>query len=449
MTLTYEQAKADAKVTTLSAKNEAEINAANAASDRRIREQQAKVALGQQRQAAAEAAKTAAAQRKATDREERAARRVESRKARAARRSELSAAAVGYVRSNAPAVYSAAIYGMAVAVAVSGQIDVATSRGWNPLIGIGMAGFIEGLALVMALTAHAQRLKGERALVARTLTWVAAGFAAGINAGAHADDPVMAAALAASSLAAIIVWEVRSGAKHRDALRAAGLIPEPPERFGWRRWCRYPVETFRAWSLDIRTRVGINAATLIGQVQAERQAKHDTKTAVKVDKAAHKNTKKQMRQNRKDAKQDARERLKLAKQSAKHTVQVTDTGDAVEVPESAETATVEALSGTDKPAAGEALSGTDKPAKTRRTGTPKARKAKARTGTRTDTELIERLADVPRDDDGTVPVRRAARELKCGPDRARRLLSEQNLLTPAASTEEPEAPDTTQETPVA
>jgi hypothetical protein len=47
---------------------------------------------------------------------------------------------------------------------------------------------------------------------------------------------------------------------------------------------------------------------------------------------------------------------------------------------------------------------------------------------RTDAELIEALAAVERDGDGTVPVRRAARALGCGPDRARRLLREAGLL---------------------
>lgn len=57
-------------------------------------------------------------------------------------------------------------------------------------------------------------------------------------------------------------------------------------------------------------------------------------------------------------------------------------------------------------------------------GTP----GKKRTGTRTDDELIAALAGVPRDSDGTVPVRRAAAALGTGPDRARRLLRTAGLL---------------------
>lgn len=59
-----------------------------------------------------------------------------------------------------------------------------------------------------------------------------------------------------------------------------------------------------------------------------------------------------------------------------------------------------------------------------RTGTARTR----RTGTRTDADLIAAFADVPRDADGTVPVRRAAAALGTGPDRARRLLRTAGLL---------------------
>lgn len=58
---------------------------------------------------------------------------------------------------------------------------------------------------------------------------------------------------------------------------------------------------------------------------------------------------------------------------------------------------------------------------------PKKTKA-TRSKTRTDADLKALLAEINRDEDGTVPVRRAARELKCGPDRARRLLTDAGLL---------------------
>jgi hypothetical protein len=52
---------------------------------------------------------------------------------------------------------------------------------------------------------------------------------------------------------------------------------------------------------------------------------------------------------------------------------------------------------------------------------------------RTDAQLLEALADVPRDEDGTVPVRRAAAALGCGVDRARKLLDREGLLKKTAA----------------
>src|SRR5699024_1129921 len=143
-------------------------------------------------------------------------RRQAKRQARAKRAAAVVSRLCSFVAGNMPAVYSSGIYGMALYVAVTGQISMATERGWPVVFGIGMAVFLEGLALSMALTSHQHRLIGERALAPRVLTWVAAGFASAVNFVGHADDLVMATVLGASSLAAITVWEVRSGAKHRD-----------------------------------------------------------------------------------------------------------------------------------------------------------------------------------------------------------------------------------------
>jgi hypothetical protein len=69
-----------------------------------------------------------------------------------------------------------------------------------------------------------------------------------------------------------------------------------------------------------------------------------------------------------------------------------------------------------------------------RTGTPGKGHTAKPAGTRTDAELLAALADVPRDPDGTVPVRRAKGALGTGPDRARRLLADAGLLRTGADT---------------
>lgn len=267
------ETKAAAKVTKRAGAADARIAERDAQSARRLREREAEIELRRREAEIARSEREA----KAAVKDARKARRVEARRgrrqARAARARSGLARVHAYIAGNAPAVYSSGIYGMALYVAVAGQIDMATERGWPLIIGIGMAAFLEGTALSMALTAHQLRLRGERALVPAAMTWIAAGFAALINLVGHKDDPVMAVVLGASSLAAIIVWEVRSGAKHRAALRRMGLIPEPPERFGLRRWLRYPRSTFAAWSLDVRSRVGDGAAALLAEVEATRDAK--------------------------------------------------------------------------------------------------------------------------------------------------------------------------------
>lgn len=271
-TISDTESRAAAKVARVTGVAESRIAVKDAESARRLRERQAEVELRRQQSDFKREGRAA----RAAARDETRTRRVERRRAKRAARAEHARAAVQrvyiFVAGNAPAVYSSLIYAMALAVAVSGQISVAIERGWPLIFGVGMAVFLEGLALSMALTAHQLRLRNERALIPAAMTWIAASFASAINVLAHRDDPILAAILGASSLAAIIVWEVRSGAKHRSTLRAKGWLPEPPERFGLRRWLRYPRSTWRAWSLDVRDRVSDGAALLLARVEADRDA---------------------------------------------------------------------------------------------------------------------------------------------------------------------------------
>jgi len=262
------ESKAAAKVLAVAGTTEARIAEKDAESARKLRERQAAVELRRQEAELRREDREARAARKAAKKTASTARRAERRRARTARFTAAYTRAHDYVTGNAPGVYSSGIYAMALYVAVSGQLNMASERGWSIIFGIGMAAFLEGTALSMALTAHQLRMRNERALIPTIATWVAAGFAAGINYLSHrAEDPILAVVLGASSLAAIIVWEVRSGAKHRAELRAKGWLPEPPERFGLRRWLRYPRSTWRAWSLDVRDRVSVGAAALLARVE--------------------------------------------------------------------------------------------------------------------------------------------------------------------------------------
>ncbi|MGC4808675.1 DUF2637 domain-containing protein [Micromonospora sp. DT233] len=245
---------------------QARIVSEDAATARRLRMQE-----GQQRLAAQkDADRDARAERR---RRQRDAERADRKARKQARRAEMAgwwSGRVAYVRDNAAAVYSGLIYGLAVSGAVYGQVDAARANGLPTPIGVVTAVAIEGTGLAMALTAQHQRLNGERAVAARSLIWICTAAAVAINAIGHHADPVKAIVLSALSALGIIVYEVRSGAKHRPTLRDKGMIPEPPERFGWRRWLTYPRHTYAAWKVDVRDRLSPGAADLIARAEARR-----------------------------------------------------------------------------------------------------------------------------------------------------------------------------------
>ncbi|MBW4700342.1 DUF2637 domain-containing protein [Micromonospora sp. RL09-050-HVF-A] len=242
------------------------IAAEDAATERRLRMQEGQQRLSAQKDADRDARAERRRQQRETERAERKARRQ-------ARRTEMAgwwAGRVAYVRDNAAAVYSGLIYGLAVSGAVYGQVDAARANGLPTPIGVVTAVAIEGTGLAMALTAQHQRLNGERAIAARSLIWICTAAAVAINAIGHHADPVKAIVLSALSALGIIVYEVRSGAKHRPTLRDRGMLPDPPERFGWRRWLTYPGHTYAAWKVDVRDRLSPGAAELIARAEARR-----------------------------------------------------------------------------------------------------------------------------------------------------------------------------------
>jgi hypothetical protein len=233
---------------------------------RRMAEQEGRLRLSEQR----DQVKANREQRRRAERDAAREQRRKEREQRREARQQWVAGRVAYVRDNAAAVYSALIYGLAVSGAVYGQVDAARVNGLPVPVGIVAALALEGTGLAMALTAQHQRLKGERAVLARALIWICTAGAVTINAIGHHADPVKAIGLSALSALGIIVYEVRSGAKHRVTLRKLGVIPEPPERFGWRRWLTYPRQTWTAWRIDARDRLSPSAAALISRADAVR-----------------------------------------------------------------------------------------------------------------------------------------------------------------------------------
>lgn len=240
------------------------IAAQDAAAERRLREAEGQLDLqGRRDQVKADRRQRRAAQREADRRAKQArkAARWVTRKARAA-------GLVSYVRDNAASVYSSAIYGLAVAGAVYGQIDAARLHQIPMLMAVAASIAIEGTGLAMALTAQQQRLSRERAMAARALVGICTALAVTINYLGHVEsNPAKAYVLSALSALGIVVFEIRSGAKHRQALRDLGMIAKPGEQFGMARWLAFPAETFAAWKLGVRDRLSPGAATLIARVE--------------------------------------------------------------------------------------------------------------------------------------------------------------------------------------
>lgn len=185
----------------------------------------------------------------------------------------------------AAAGFSLLVYVVVVYVAATSQMQVFRSQfGWALPRAAAAAVFIEGLSLAFALTAHALRLRGERAYGLRALTWAAALFAGAMNYAAHMVDPnltplmaqLQAIAVGVSSLAGIVLWEARSGARSRTALRAAAKKALPKPFLGWDFWLRYPRRAFWAWSAmvaDPRVRTRKKAIKHGQRLWAEYRAK--------------------------------------------------------------------------------------------------------------------------------------------------------------------------------
>lgn len=245
---------------------ERRVRAVEADADARIRAAEARLRVQERERDARRAERDADRAAQAADREDRTE-AAEHRRATWARRRELAGAA-------APATLSMVVYLAAVASAVFGQVSVATGRyGWPMWRALVLAGFIELMALAMALTANRLRIRGERALAPRVLTWVFAGFAATINVWGHWQDPLMAVGLGAASLGGITLWEIRSSARHRDALRRAGQLAQPLPPLGLRFWLLQPAVATTAYRVGVRTRVSAAAAPLVTAAEQQRAAR--------------------------------------------------------------------------------------------------------------------------------------------------------------------------------
>ena len=109
--------------------------------------------------------------------------------------------------------------------------------------------------------------RDDSAWVERLVMWLVVGYAAGSN-WAHSGDPTVGVL----SIVGVAVWETRERRAHRQALAAAGRLPARRPRFGAVRWLRYPMWTWRAWSVALRH--GLTDATEALTVADREAAEH-------------------------------------------------------------------------------------------------------------------------------------------------------------------------------
>lgn len=142
------------------------------------------------------------------------------------------------------------------AFAVLGQqqwaIKYATAG--SVILAWGFAASLESVGVYLSYEAHRSLLAGDAALRLRLASYTVAGIVGALNYEVHAPDwQPNPAAVAFGAMSAISpwLWAVRSRSLHRAELRDAGLIDGRTVRFSMARWLRFPVRTFKVWSLAL------------------------------------------------------------------------------------------------------------------------------------------------------------------------------------------------------
>jgi hypothetical protein len=292
------------------------------------------------------------------------------------------------------------------AAAVYGQVAYAFGEiappGWPGAARLGLAvlfaAAVESVAVYVGWHAHDALLAGATATAARLrrASYAIAAAVAGVNY-AHFAGPGMtpSAAAVAFGLLSLLspwLWGLHTRRVQHVQLRDAGAVDGIGATFSAERVRAFPIRSWaaRRWSIDHNISDPVAAWAGYNAARAARRA------AVPAGRWA------------------------TAWAVLRGTVPTAATV--------AGTRPAPALAGTGDPVRAAEDSGTGTSGPVRRAG----HRERRRDGTRTDAALLTALAGVPREPDGTVPVRRAAAALGTGPDRARRLLADAGLLRTAA-----------------
>ncbi len=322
----------------------------------------------------------------------------------------------------------ATFYTVVAATALAGQAGAAVAwLHWPLLFAVPAVAALELGGIALAARADFRRRLGETALAARVLSAAVAVFAVAFNWLGHTDHRA-GGFFAGMSALGYGVWLIQAGDRRRDQLRAEGKLPPTPPVYGYAQWTAHPWVTRRARALALADpTLGLygSLAAATSAIRAERrQAALSKRLRERVAAAAGDRLTAEIAVTVYDLDEIAA-RLAASADYDRLTALVAAELDparlgrvaATRVPANAATAN----RAKDMPmAALQAVAG----------GSP-TRTAQVRSPNRTDAQLRRLLANpnrVPRDPDGSVPVRRAANLIGCGADRARRLLAEAGLL---------------------
>ncbi|MFI5843896.1 hypothetical protein ACIA8K_29780 [Catenuloplanes sp. NPDC051500] len=173
-----------------------------------------------------------------------------------------------------------------MAVAWAGQIQFATQvMGWSTA---GAVVFAAGFELSTAYVARLDwlsRAAGDGGVLFRAATWAFAAGAAVMNYW-HAAGPGFAptgeaVSYGLMSMTGVVLWELWSIFKHRQAMRAEGRLTAVRPRFGAARWLHFRGMTHLAWLIALRDghtttrsawQAAFTAVKAFGTVRAARKA---------------------------------------------------------------------------------------------------------------------------------------------------------------------------------
>jgi hypothetical protein len=165
-------------------------------------------------------------------------------------------------------------YGAVALIALAGATGAAMRwLAWPLLAALGAVAALELGGITLSAWADFRMRLGERAYAARALSAAVAVFAVVVQYAGH-PNRLQAVFFAGMSALGYGVWLIQSGARRRDQLRAAGMLPAVPPAYGVMAWLRHPGLTRRARRLALADpTLGLygSLAAARAEVRAERR----------------------------------------------------------------------------------------------------------------------------------------------------------------------------------